>query len=318
MNRLHLISLAAAALFAAGCARPVDEATPATAVSTSAPSRPNPASGEAPVAARPAPDLAVNPSAGGQRLDPALPAIFVAGDSTAARGSGTNQRGWAVPFADYFDPAKVNVINRARGGRSSRTFITEGLWGQMLAGVKPGDIVLIQFGHNDGGAINDASRARGSIRGLGEETEEIDNLVTGKHEVVHTFGWYLREMIGDTRAREATPIVLSLTVRNIWRESRIERGSGRYGQWSEECAKAAGVQFIDLTRLAADQLQPMGEEKVQLLYPRDHTHFNAEGADLHARMVVLGLKNLPARPVDLFLSAKGESVGALSRFPSKP
>jgi lysophospholipase L1-like esterase len=76
-----------------------------------------------------------------------------------------------VPFADYFDPTRVNVVNRARGGRSSRTFVTEGLWDQLMASVKPGDIVLIQFGHNDGGAINDTNRARGSLRGIGDETE---------------------------------------------------------------------------------------------------------------------------------------------------
>src|SRR5262245_18191288 len=94
-----------------------------------------------------------------------LPTLFIAGDSTAARGAGERQQGWAVPFADYFDPTKINVVNRARGGRSSRTFITEGLWDQLLADAKAGDIVLIQFGHNDAGLINDASRARGSLRG---------------------------------------------------------------------------------------------------------------------------------------------------------
>src|SRR5471032_2005695 len=88
-------------------------------------------------------------------LDPKLPTIFVAGDSTAAVGAGEAQQGWAVPFADYFDSTKVNVANRARGGRSSRTFITEGTWDKLLADVKTGDFVLIQFGHNDGGALND-------------------------------------------------------------------------------------------------------------------------------------------------------------------
>ena len=97
--------------------------------------------------------------------------------------------------------------------------------------------MLIQFGHNDAGAINDTSRARGSLPGLGEETQEIDNLLTGKHEVVHTFGWYLRKMIADTRAKGATPIVLTLTVRDIWHDGRIERGSGSYSPWASEVAQ---------------------------------------------------------------------------------
>src|SRR5947209_4097845 len=145
-------------------------------------------------------------------LNPKLPTIFVTGDSTA---SNVDRRGWGDPFADYFDPAKINVLNRARAGRSARTFLTEGLWDRVLADMKAGDFVLIQFGHNDAGAINDASRARGSLPGLGEEAVEIDNLLTHKHEVVHTFGWYVRRFIADARAKGARPIVLSLTVRNI-------------------------------------------------------------------------------------------------------
>src|SRR5436305_1829548 len=81
--------------------------------------------------------------------------------------------GWGRPFPAFFDPARVNVINRARGGRSSRTFLTEGLWDRLLDDVKPGDFVLIEFGHNDGGAINDERRARGSLPGLGDETQDI-------------------------------------------------------------------------------------------------------------------------------------------------
>ncbi len=258
----------------------------------------------------PAPDLSSNPAAVAVAINPTLPTVFIAGDSTAAKGAGELQQGWGVPFAGYFDPAKVNIVNRARGGRSSRTFITEGLWDQLLNDVKPGDIVLIQFGHNDGGAINDTSRARGSLKGLGEETEEIDNLITKKHEVVHTFGWYLRKMIADTRAKGASPIVLSLTVRNIWKDGRLERGSGRYGSWSAEIAKVAGVPFIDLSNMMADKLEPMGQPAVQALYPKDHTHFNAVGADLHAQRVVAGLKGLRPSPVTAFLSPSGQTLEA--------
>jgi hypothetical protein len=76
-------------------------------------------------------------------------------------------------------------------------------------------MVLIVFGHNDGGPINDNYRSRGSLRSLGDETEEIDTQVTGKHEIVHTYGWYLRKMIEETRGKGAIPVILSLTARNI-------------------------------------------------------------------------------------------------------
>ena len=128
-------------------------------------------------------------------------------------------------------------MNGARGGRSSRTFVTEGLWDRLIAEVKTGDYVLIQFGHNDGGPINGAQIARGSLPGLGDETQEIDNLLTGQHEIVRTFGWYMTKMVRETKAKGAMPILLSLTVRNIWTDGRVERGSGKYGEWTRQIAQ---------------------------------------------------------------------------------
>ena len=70
-------------------------------------------------------------------LDPALPTIWIAGDSTAGNHTPA-ATGWGRPFPQFFDTTKVNIALRARGGRSSRTFITEGHWDEMLAGVKRG------------------------------------------------------------------------------------------------------------------------------------------------------------------------------------
>jgi lysophospholipase L1-like esterase len=262
----------------------------------------------------PAPDLKRNPAAVRAPLNPALPTLFLAGDSTAARSGGATSQGWGVPFADYFDPIKVNVANRARGGRSSRTFITEGLWAQIVADLKAGDVVLIQFGHNDASPVNEeesvpvaARRARGSLPGLGEETREVDNILTKKREAVRTFGAYLRQMIADTRARGATPIVLSLTVRNVWKDGKVERGS-RHSRWSEEVAHAAGVAFFDLSGAMADTFDALAADATKAFYPQDHTHFSAAGADLHAAAVVRGLKAMQPSPVAKFLSAKGAAV----------
>ncbi|MEP7002222.1 MAG: GDSL-type esterase/lipase family protein, partial [bacterium] len=151
--------------------------------------------------------------------DSTLPTVFHIGDSTVRNGSGTGsngQWGWGDLTSCYFDTAKVNIVNRALGGRSSRTYLTGGQWDKVLPMLKRGDVVIMQFGHNDGGALNDTSRARGSIRGFGDESEEIDNLLTHQHEVVHSFGWYMRKFIADTRAKGATPIVASLVPRNRW------------------------------------------------------------------------------------------------------
>jgi lysophospholipase L1-like esterase len=263
----------------------------------------------------PAPDLMSNPTASARPTNPALPTVFVAGDSTAAKNNSQPIQGWGEPFHDYFDPSKINVVNLARAGRSSRTFITEGLWAQLLSEVKPGDFVLIQFGHNDAGAINAEPpgsrrplRARGSLPGIGDETQEIDNVLTKKHEVVHTFGWYLRTMIDEVKAKHATPVVLSLTVRNIWENGRVERGSGSFRQWDREVAAKEGVMFVDVSRIIADQYQELGEAKVKEFFPSDHTHSNAAGADFTAASIVSGLKGIHGGPWDAWLSEKGRAV----------
>jgi lysophospholipase L1-like esterase len=140
--------------------------------------------------------------------NPTLPTLFLIGDSTVrnGRGDGANgQWGWGDYLAPYFDTSRINVVNRAVGGLSSRTYLTLGHWERVLAMLKPGGFVMMQFGHNDSGALNDTSRARGTIKGVGEETEEIDNLLTHQHEVVHSYGWYLRKFIADARARGPRP-----------------------------------------------------------------------------------------------------------------
>ena len=86
--------------------------------------------------------------------NPKLPSLFLVGDSTVRNGHGTGSDGllgWGAPIADYFDSAKINVVNRAIGGLSSHTYISQGHWDSTLEMVKPGDFVMIQFGHNDGG-----------------------------------------------------------------------------------------------------------------------------------------------------------------------
>jgi lysophospholipase L1-like esterase len=98
--------------------------------------------------------------------NPKLPSIILIGDSTVRNGRDDGQGkgpagqwGWGNPIAAHFDLSKVNVVNRAVGGLSSRTYLTSGHWERTLAFVKPGDIVLMQFGHNDAAP---ARRARKS------------------------------------------------------------------------------------------------------------------------------------------------------------
>ncbi|HMY75452.1 MAG TPA: rhamnogalacturonan acetylesterase [Blastocatellia bacterium] len=245
-----------------------------------------------------------------------LPTLFLVGDSTVKNGSGNGENkqwGWGEPLVAFFDSTKITVLNRARGGRSSRTYQTEGLWEQVLAAMKPGDFVLIQFGHNDGGALNDDSRARGSIKGIGEETQEIDNLLTKKHEVVHSFGWYLRKYVADARAKGATPILCSPVPRKIWKDGKITRD--QYGRWAEAVAASEKVAFIDLNDIIARQYEAMGPEKVEPLFADEHTHTSLAGAELNAAGVIAGLKMLTPNRLASYFADKAASLNRVnSRF----
>ncbi|MDE3103573.1 MAG: rhamnogalacturonan acetylesterase [Acidobacteriota bacterium] len=243
--------------------------------------------------------------------DPKLPTIFLVGDSTVRNGRGDGaggQWGWGEPLVAFFDPARVNVVNRAIGGRSSRTYITEGHWADTLQRMKAGDIVLIQFGHNDSGPLDDTSRARGSLPGIGEETREIDNPILKRHEIVHTYGWYLRQYVLETRAKGAVPVVCSPIPRKIWKDGRIARNAGDYGGWARQVAESLHADFLDLNEIIARRYDAMGPAMVETLFADPHTHTTRAGAELNAASVVSGLKALPDAPVTRYLSAAGRAV----------
>jgi rhamnogalacturonan acetylesterase len=224
------------------------------------------------------------------------PVLYIIGDSTVKNGSGNGGGGlwgWGEFMHEQIDTMKISIKNYARGGRSSRTFITEGLWDAVLSKIKPGDYVLMQFGHNDGGAVNDSSRARGTIRGTGEETQEIDNILTKKHEIVHSFGWYMRKYINDTKAKGATPIVCSLIPRNDWKENKVIRSTESYGKWASEAAKSQGAYFIDLNDIIAGHYESIGQSEVtSKFFLTEHTHTTKAGAQLNAQSVAEGIRNL--------------------------
>jgi lysophospholipase L1-like esterase len=253
----------------------------------------------------------------------AIPTLFVAGDSTAAKYAGPNpQQGWAEPLAKFLDPARLRLVNAARGGRSSRTFMTEGHWDRMLAEVHAGDFVIIQFGHNDAGALNEEPpgsdrplRARGTIPGVGDEYAQIDNVITHQHETVYTFGHYLRKMIADTRARGATPILMTLTERNAWHDGHIDCPSETYRSWTWQTARDQKTAFVDLTRITADRYQRIGPQAVQAQFGSDAVHTNPAGAEANAADVVAGLRALKGLHFDRKLSAAGKQITADAGYP---
>lgn len=234
---------------------------------------------------------------------PKLPTLFIVGDSTVKTGT-KGQKGWGDPVIALFDTKKIRVENHAIGGRSSRTFISEGRWDKILAAAKPGDFVLIQMGHNDGGPLDDEKRARGTIRGVGEETKEIDNPITKKKEVVHTYGWYLRKYITDAREKKMTPILVSPIPHCP--QKQVEQGEvekNNYVRWCAEVAKSEKVEFVNLNKIVMSKYAKLTPADIKTKYftPADNTHTSPAGAELNAACVVEGLRELKDCPLKDFL-----------------
>src|SRR5690606_31045526 len=123
--------------------------------------------------------------------DPSLPTLWLIGDSTVKEGRDDGRNGgrwgWGHEIDRYFDTRRINVENQALGGTSSRSFITDGFWERVRTQLKPGDYLIIQFGHNDGGLTSDVERirARASLPGNGDGTRASES----GGEPIHTYGW---------------------------------------------------------------------------------------------------------------------------------
>ncbi len=245
----------------------------------------------------------------------ATPTLWLIGDSTVQVGT-PGQQGWGTQLPKFFDTTKIKIENKAKGGRSSRTFRTEGLWDQVLKGIKPGDYVIMQFGHNDagpggiGGEFAPGRPARASIKGNGDESQEVD-MPGGKKEVVHSYGWYLREFAKEAKEKGATAIILSPIPKRGFVNGKARRDGGGYAGWAREAAQQAGVPFFDLSSAVADAHDATGEEASKALY-QDSVHTNPEGAALNAKIVAEGLRQLKdtdiAEYISMITPARSESA----------
>jgi rhamnogalacturonan acetylesterase len=228
------------------------------------------------------------------------PTLFIIGDSTVRNNNG-EQRGWGSLLPEFFDSTKITISNQAMAGRSTRTFVKEGRWDKVLSGLKKGDFVMMQFGHNEG-SKPDTSRSgyRGVLKGTGEDTVQL-TWPNGTVETVHSYGWYLRKFITEAKLRGAIPIVLSMIPRNQFKDGKVVRADMNYGKWAKEVANAEGVLFIDLNSITADKYDAQGPDIVKTYFQGDHTHTNKEGARLNAASVVDGIRAESKNPLNAYL-----------------
>ncbi len=256
-------------------------------------------------------------------LNPTLPTIFVVGDSTARNKA---DLGWGDHFAHYFDTTRVNVANRAIAGRSARSYINEGSWDNVLAELKPGDYVLLQWGHNDGGGpLTPGFKARGEGKGIGEESVDIPIATPYAHGPLagkdHGNRPHLRlvqpQVHRGYRAKGATPILLTVTIRDIWTPGadgklHIERDMG-YRDDDIQIAAAAKISLVDMATIAADKFEMLGPDTTRLLFPIDHTHTSAVGAEMNAASVVTALRECQCAAGPISRASQGPHLPMTAR-----
>lgn len=238
------------------------------------------------------------------------PTIYIIGDSTTKNT--LPLMGWGTALPDYFDTTQISITNHAMAGRSTRTFVKEGRWDKVESLLKPCDYVLMVFGHNEGakpgvvGPNPDAAQraiSRGVLKGIGEDTVHL-TWPDGTPEIVHTFGWYFRKFIRETKAKGATPIVLSMIPHNAFKDGKTKRADKDYGLWSKQVADEEGVIFIDMNGITADKYDLMGQDSVKKYFAADNTHTTPLGANLNAQSVVDGIRANPANPLNKYLKTK--------------
>ena len=224
------------------------------------------------------------------------PVLFLVGNSTmrtGTLGNGNNgQWGWGYFEHEYFDENKITVENHALGGTSSRTFYNR-LWPDVLKGVRKGDWVIIELGHNDNGPY-DSGRARASIPGIGKDSLNVTIKETGAKETVYTYGEYMCRFIHDVKKKGAYPVLMSLTPRNAWEDADstiITRVNQTFGLWAKQVAKKARIPFIDLNDISARKFEKFGKEKVKYMFYLDRIHTSAFGARVNAESAAEGIRN---------------------------
>lgn len=229
---------------------------------------------------------------------PDVPTIYIIGDSTAAEkniSNGSTERGWGMVLQGFFDEG-VRVENHAVNGRSSRSFYSEGRWKDVIDKVKPGDYVIIQFGHND-------------------EKPKPDRHT----DVGTTFDAHLAQYVIETKAKGATPLLMSPVVRRNFylkpekqdddeklRETTYKGESvnsdtlvdthGEYAKVAQRVASKYNAIFIDANKITHDIEQDLGVEGSRKLHMwvepgkyswapkgrQDNTHYNQYGAHVIA------------------------------------
>ncbi|KAF2244025.1 carbohydrate esterase family 12 protein [Trematosphaeria pertusa] len=203
--------------------------------------------------------------------------VYLAGDSTMAKAT-SNIQGWGV-YLPY--SLSLPVVNKAIGGRSARSFTVEGRFDEIVKLVQPNDIVVIEFGHNDGGSLS-TDNGRTDCPGAGNET--CTSNYNGQTVTVLTYPAYLVNAGRAMVAKGAKVIISSPTPNNPWEGGTFTYSPSRFTTYSKDAATKIGpsAMFVDHGTYTANIFKSLGKAKVDVMYPNDHTHTSPAGADVVA------------------------------------
>lgn len=224
--------------------------------------------------------------------------LFIASDSTAQTYAADRypQTGWGQMLPCGLAPGTA-VVNRAIGGRSTKSFLAEGRWDSLLAEARPGDMVLIQFGHNDSSTTKPERYAPAA-------TLYRDNLL---------------RMIWEARGHGLVPVLVTPPVRRSFDGAKVKADFAAYSEVMRALVSSTNTPLLDLEARSADLVQRLGPEGSRRLYlhlkPEDHapgfpkgidddTHFSELGARAIADLVAQELKNLKLPIADKVLAER--------------
>lgn len=236
-------------------------------------------------------------------IAPPKPVFYLIGDSTM-RNPNPPQCSWGQLVFNYFDTTKISRSNQAMAGRSTRSFLREGRWQKVISAIKPGDYLLIEFGHNEGGKPDTTHfGARAVLKDIGDDSVIVNWAKTGP-EVVHSYGWYLRKFTKEAQAKGATVMIASMVASNVFKDGKVVRADKTYGLWAQQIAAETGAYFIDANNIIADKFDKMGPDMVKGFFPFDPVHTNAEGAGINAGSIVTGIRRDSTNTLNRYFAVK--------------